>query len=236
VGINRAGYNIGVMSHYEVEIKSLLGEQENAVALKERMLTLDPSTVIVSQNKQLNHYFEGGDVQKLYEATKHLFDETQLKKFEVMATRGKNFSVRSRQKDDEVLLVVKASVDEGTSENTVLRMEFEEPVALSLADLDQLVLESGYRYQAKWSREREEYVCKDINVCLDKNAGYGYLAEFEKIVADESGLSEARKAIDELMNELEVLELSQERLGRMFDFYNQNWADYYGTDKTFNIE
>jgi len=228
--------NLSGMSHFEVEIKSLLGAKEKADELKEKMLALDPGAVCVSQNKQLNHYFEGGDIKKLFEATKHLFDEEQLKKFEIMATKGSNFSVRTRQRDEEVLLVVKASVDEGTSANTVLRMEFEEPVAITLVELDKILLESGYQYQAKWSREREEYVCKDINVCLDKNAGYGYLAEFEKIVADESGLGEARKAIDELMNELGVGELAQDRLARMFDFYNQNWADYYGTEKTFIIE
>lgn len=230
------GYNINVMAHFEVEIKSLLGEQDKALLLKERMLALDSGAICVSQNTQLNHYFAGGDIKKLYEATKHLFDADQLKKFEIMATKGNNFSVRTRQRDDEVLLVVKASVDEGTSENTVLRMEVEEPVSLSLAELDQVVLTSGYQYQAKWSREREEYVCKDINVCLDKNAGYGYLAEFEKIVADEDELNSARTQIDSLMAELGVLELPQDRLARMFDFYNQNWADYYGTEKTFIIE
>lgn len=223
------------MSHFEVEVKSLLGEKAKAESLKEKMLALDSGAVCVSKNNQLNHYFEGGDIQKLYENTKHLFSDDQLKKFETMVIKGKNFSVRSRQKDKEVLLVVKASVDEGTSHNTVLRMEFEELAKITLEDLDKLVLDAGYHYQAKWSREREEYICKDINVCLDKNAGYGYLAEFEKIVADETDLSDARREIDALMKELDMEELPQDRLARMFDFYNQNWADYYGTEKTFII-
>jgi hypothetical protein len=38
------------------------------------------------------------------------------------------------------------------------------------------------------------------------------------------------------MKNLGVEELSQERLQRMFDYYNKNWAEYYGTDKTFSIE
>ena len=224
------------MSHFEVEVKSLLGAKEKAEALKERMKTLDPGVTLISQNKQLNHYFEGGNIKQLFETTKHLFGDEQLKKFETIVTYGSDFSVRTRQKDEEVLLVVKASVDEGTSANTVLRMEFEESVTVTLLELDQKVLGSGYKYQAKWSREREEYVCKDINVCLDKNAGYGYLAEFEKIVDDETELRSARELIDVLMNELGAVELPQDRLARMFDFYNQNWSDYYGTEKTFNIE
>ncbi|MCA9365506.1 hypothetical protein KC723_01300, partial [Candidatus Kaiserbacteria bacterium] len=163
------------MSHFEVEIKSLLGELEKAEDLKQKMCALDPDCVCIATNKQLNHYFTGGDIHKLYKNTEHLFDGEQHKKIETITKKGETFSVRTRQRDDEVLLVIKASMDEGTSENTVARMEFEEPVSISLDELDQLVLDSGYEYQAKWSRDREEYKYKDTNVCIDRNAGYGYL-------------------------------------------------------------
>ncbi|MCA9366258.1 CYTH domain-containing protein [Candidatus Kaiserbacteria bacterium] len=224
------------MAHYEIEVKSLLGEEGNASALKDKMCQLDPDCACVSKNKQLNHYFHGGDIAELFEKTKHLVDGKELDTFKEMLEKGNDFSVRTRQRDDEVLLVVKASVDEGTSANTVSRLEFEEPVKVTLDELDALVLEAGFTYQAKWSREREEYSYKGANVCLDKNAGYGFLAEFEKIVDDESLLTAARADIDALMAELGVVELPQDRLARMFDHYNQNWPDYYGTDKTFIIE
>lgn len=224
------------MAQFEIEVKSLLGEQERAEALKRKMQELDAACSCVSTNKQLNHYFTGGDIAALLENTKHLFTETQLEKFVAIAEKGSEFSARTRQQDQRVLLVVKASIDEGTSENTVKRLEFEEVVDLSLDELDALVLEAGYKYQAKWSREREEYAYKGANVCLDKNAGYGYLAEFEKIVTDEALVDQVREEIDVLMAELGVAELSQDRLARMFDFYNQNWPEYYGTDKTFVVE
>lgn len=224
------------MAQFEIEVKTLLGAEENATNLKARMCELDPACACVSTNKQLNHYFHGGDIKDLYEKTNHLVDGPELDKFNEMLEKGENFSVRTRQKDEEVLLVVKASVDGGTSENTVKRLEFEEAVSVSLDELDALVLESGYEYQAKWSREREEYSYKDTNVCIDKNAGYGFLAEFEKIIEDEDSVDSARDEIDSIMKELGVEELPQERLARMFDHYNNNWPDYYGTDKTFNIE
>lgn len=224
------------MAHYEIEVKTFLGEKANAEALKDRMNMLDPEMKEVGRNKQLNHYFTGGNVQTLYGKTEHLFDDEKRMKFKKIVEKGTGFSVRTRQKDDEVLLVVKASVDSGSSENTVSRLEFEESVELTLEALDQLVLSSGFSYQAKWSREREEYSYKGMNVCIDKNAGYGYLAEFEKIVGDESMLNAARNDIDVVMSELDVFELPQSRLERMFDFYNKNWPDYYGTDKTFIIE
>jgi adenylate cyclase class IV len=224
------------MAHFEIEIKSLLGSQENADTVKEKMKVLDPDMTLISTNSQLNHYFEGGDITKLFEATKHFFTDEVLQKFEIISAKGTNFSVRTRQRDADVLLVIKVSIDDSTSQNGVLRMEFEEPVPVTLDELDGILLQAGYTYQAKWSREREEYAYKNIVVCFDKNAGYGYLAEFEKVIHDENEVAETRRLLDAIMNELGVIELDQERLSRMFEHYNTNWPEYYGTDKTFTIE
>ncbi len=224
------------MAQYEIEIKTLLGEKGQADVLKKHMHELDPSCAVISTNKQLNHYFTGGNLENLFAKTQYLFSDEVREKFSHIAEKGTNFSVRTRQKDNTVLLVVKASVDTGTSSNAVSRLEFEEPVACSLDTLDTHVLEAGFTYQAKWSREREEYAYKGANVCIDKNAGYGYLAEFEKVVHDESMLAQVREEIDLLMQELGVTELPQDRLERMFAFYNTHWPEYYGTDKTFIIE
>lgn len=224
------------MARYEVEIKSLLGEKGNADALKTKMSTLDPSCGCVSKNKQLNHYFKDGNIELLFEKTKHSFAEPIQKRFQEIVEKGSSFSVRTRQKDEEVLLVIKASLDAGTSHNTVSRMEFEEPIPVSLDALDALLEEAGFTYQAKWSREREEYTYKGATVCLDRNAGYGYLAEFEKIADEESTLPSLRSELAVLMAELGVEELPQDRLERMFAHYNEHWPEYYGTDKTFIIE
>ncbi len=227
---------MGVMARYEIEVKSLLGEPANAEALKERMLALDADCTLTGSNRQLNHYFEGGDINDLVAAVAPHLSAEQLDTLQDMAGRGRGFSVRTRQKDDEVLLVVKASVDEGTSANSVSRLEFEEPVGVSLDELDALVQGAGFRYQAKWSRSREEYAYKGMNVCMDRNAGYGYLAEFEKVIEDEAAVASARAEIDAVMAELGVAELPQDRLERMFAHYNQHWPEYYGTDKVFIIE
>lgn len=224
------------MSHFEIEVKSLLGEKENADGLLEKMRVLDPELSIISQNKQLNHYFHNGDIHELYKKVEHLFIGEQHDKLKTVIERGEDFSIRSRQKDSEILLVVKASVDEGTSANTVKRIEFEEPVTISLDELDALLLDAGFEYQAKWSREREEYAYKGASVCLDKNAGYGYLAEFEKIVPSEDMAAAVHDEINTLMSELGVVELGQDRLARMFSHYNENWPEYYGTEKVFVIE
>jgi len=225
------------MQTYEVEIKALLGEADRADEIRKAMKKVDASCKLESKNKQLNHYFEGKTLETLIEnAAPHLAEAARTRLVE-LAKRARSFSVRTRDKDGTVYLVVKASVDDTTSENGIARIEFEEEMKdMSLAKLDELVLWAGFKYQAKWSREREEYVCRGVNVTLDKNAGYGWLAEFERMVDDHSLLEKAQNEIRALMGELGVAELPQDRLERMFSYYNAHWPEYYGTEKIFVIE
>ena len=221
---------------YEVEIKSLLGSPERAEEVRRAMQAADPSAVLLSRNKQLNHYFIGGSLSKLAENVASKLPGEVLTRLRDIVEKAKDVSVRTRDKDGIVFLVVKASMDDTSSENGIARLEFEEKMNMSLSELDALVQSAGYTYQAKWSREREEYKCLRTNVTLDKNAGYGWLAEFEHVVDDESKLDSARAEITALMKRLGAEELPQDRLARMFDFYNTHWPEYYGTEKIFTIE
>ena len=160
-------------------------------------------------------------------------DQDKLKK---IATEGENRSVRTRQLNNTVILVVKASIDNTTSSNGISRMEFEAVVDMTLDELDQILIDSEFEYQAKWSRKREEYSSGDMNICIDKNAGYGYLAEFEKVVKNADDADEVQQSLRGVMEKLGVEELAQDRLERMFEHYNKNWRDYYGTEKIFIIE
>ena len=224
------------MHSYEVEVKSLLGSKERAEEVRKAMRKADPGCALISRNKQLNHYFVDGSLKTLVaKISPHLLPELAAK-LRNLAGRASEFSIRSRQKDDAVLLVLKVSVGDDTSANGISRIEFEEKVPVTLAELDTLVLSAGFKYQAKWSREREEYVCRGVNITLDKNAGYGWLAEFERVVNDKNQLANAEKQVRALMQELGVEELSQDRLERMFAFYNSHWREYYGTDNIFVIE
>lgn len=232
------------MQSYEVEVKALLGSPKRAEEVRQALKRIDPECELVDRNRQLNHYFEpatelgsgGGALGKLAEVmAPHLSDSGKAKLAD-LAKKAKSFSVRTRDKDNIVLLVVKASVGDDTSHNGVSRMEYEEQLPLGILELDELILSAGFTYQAKWSREREEYACQGLNVCLDRNAGYGYLAEFELVVGEENKLEEARKKIDDFMAQIGVAELPQDRLERMFAFYNAHWPEYYGTDKIFTVE
>lgn len=225
------------MSQYEIEIKSLLETLEKTEALKKRMKELDPASQMTGQNKQLNHYFTGEDVSQLFERLSPHIDEEHHEHFDRILSEGRNHSVRTRQLDNDVLLVLKAAIDDTTSANGTARMEFEAKTPrLSLQELDALLQEAGLEYQAKWSREREEHAFKGLNVCIDKNAGYGYVAEIEKVIKDAEKAEEAKEELRKVLSELGIEELPQDRLERMFAHYNANWKDYYGTERTFTVE
>ena len=225
------------MSHtYEIEIKSLLGETEKMESLKKKLHD-HGSVEFRGSHAQLNHYFNTPEnLSPLVEALLPHIPEGRREALEKILEEGEDHSIRTRDADGRVFFVVKASLDEGTSSNTVSRIEFEEEVGMTLEELDALLLAHGLTYQAKWSRDREEYTQGATNITIDRNAGYGYLAEFERVVEDKDAIEETKEELLALMAELGVEELSQERLERMFSFYNENWRDYYGTDKVFIIE
>lgn len=228
---------------YEIEIKSLLGGKENADKLKGELGNLGYDISNGKKSKQLNHYFTYRDesvLNKFKENLGNVISRDRLGEFNKILETGKDFSIRTREIDSsKVILVIKASLDSDTSSNGVVRAEFEEVVPMTLAELDGKLLYCGLEYQAKWSREREEYIPANgskITVCIDKNAGYGYLAEFETVTEEKDSAEHVKKELESFMQTAGCAELKQDRLARMFDFYNKNWADYYGTEKIFNIE
>lgn len=221
-------------NQYEIEIKSLLDDKKRANILSRKIS--ERGGILTAKNKQLNHYFVVHNVVKFKETLLPHIEKSKKSLFQKILNEGDNLSIRTRDTDGKVILVIKASIGQDTSANGVSRLEFESEMKMTLGELDKLLLDAGLKYQAKWSREREEYKLKDVNICLDKNAGYGYLAEFEKVVTDHTLADIVKKELLGVMKDFEVEELPQDRLERMFAYYNKNWRDYYGTEKIFNIE
>lgn len=220
----------------EVEIKSLLGSATSAKLLIDKIFDRDNNAKLIKKSEQLNHYFLIGDLAKLLTKIEQFCTQEETVKLRKIIQEGKKHSIRTRQANNDVILVVKATLDETTSENGTARLEYEITFPhITLEELDQTLLDAHFAYQAKWSRAREEYQYKDMIVCIDKNAGYGYLAEFEKVVLEPHLFESIKKEIREEMKSLGVEELSQDRLERMFKHYNENWEKYYGTEETFTI-
>ncbi len=221
-------------SQYEIEIKTLLGEKDNADKLKSKIEAKGGK--LIGKNKQLNHYFILKDIELLKNNIASLIPADKKESFDRILTEGKSFSFRTRGTDSRVIFVIKASLGSDTSSNGVSRIEFEADIPMPLEELDEKLISSGLEYQAKWSREREEYELDNgVHVCIDRNAGYGYLAEFESVITNQTEVDATKESLYALMKEFGVEELSQERIERMFAHYNENWRDYYGTDKIFVI-
>lgn len=145
-------------------------------------------------------------------------------------------SVRSREMNGKTFLVIKGSPDKTSAAHSHRRIEFEEPIGLGIIELDKLLIDTGFEYEAKWSAERKMYKYKDLTLDFFFNPGHGYLVEFEKVIYDNSKIEQTRSYILQTMDALGVEELDPARLERMFTYYNAHWPDYYGTKNVFTIE
>lgn len=246
---------------YEIEIKSLLGSRERADELKRRLVQLFPALKQLPPHKQRNHYFNVSSptlpTKRVIAATTNVVHandrpkewstveqavapllpkEKQGELSRILRNARGEVSIRTREADGKIFFILKASIGDDTSANGVSRVEFEEPVLLTLEELDRKLLDAGLTYQAKWSREREHFDLGNIHITIDKNAGYGYLAEFEKMIDDSRESEYAKQELKALMADLSCQELPQDRLERMFRFYNDHWQEYYSTGRTFVVE
>lgn len=221
---------------YEIEIKTLLGSQQKSDELLAEVTRRDPSTKLVSEQKQLNHYYHGGNLASLAKGVAAHITPEQAKALSDIAARAKSINVRTRKKNDTVLLIVKGSLDNVSAVHSHQRMEFEAPVNMPIDELDALVEQTGWQLEAKWQADRKIYDTMGLTLDMFFTPGYGYMAEFEKVVeADEDRESAHQKLVD-TMESLGVEELPNPRLERMFAYYNQHWREYYGTDNIFVVE
>lgn len=226
------------MHHYEIEIKVLLGTKEVKEAFMEKVHSSFPTISHSYSESQKNHYFEWGNLSHLLGTFREYISQEEADSLHKLSKEAKSFSVRTRGTPTQTIIVVKATVNDESSSNGTARIEWEVDLApMSLEDMDAKVIKAGFDYQAKWSREREGYALSpDIVLCLDKNAGYGYLAEFERVIDDSSLVESTRAELFSIIESLWYAELDQAKLARMFDFYNKNWREYYGTEEVFTLE
>ena len=56
------------------------------------------------------------------------------------------------------------------------------------------------------------------------------------MIDDPTMVDSIRAELLDIIVSLGYTELDQARLARMFDHYNQNWRNYYGTEKVFTLE
>lgn len=221
---------------YEIEIKTLLGSKEKSDELLAEVIRRDPATKLVSEQKQLNHYYHGGNLAGLAARMKDYLTLEQIEALDDISTRATSVNVRTRDKNGTVLLIVKGSLDNVSAAHSHQRMEFEAPVNLPIDELDAFVEQSGWQLEAKWQANRKIYETMGLTLDMFFTPGYGYMAEFEKVVSADDDREAAHQKLVDTMESLGVEELPNPRLERMFAYYNQHWREYYGTDKVFVVE
>lgn len=221
----------------EVEIKVYLGEKKEAEKLLNSLKKHYAKLELLDHSVQLNHYFLKGNGEQLIAKLDNYLNARNKRKLSDIIVSFEEYSLRTRQANGKILLVAKASHRDADNIHGHGRFEFEEPINISTLDeLDLLILQCGFNVQSKWSRERNLYKYKDLKVSIDLNAGYGYIAEFEKMVSNERESNIARDTIKKELAFLDLRELESNRLGRMFTFYNLHWKEYYKTNKTFILK
>jgi predicted adenylyl cyclase CyaB len=228
---------------FEVEIKCLLTKLEEVNLVKEKLQQQYPNLKYKAEHKQRNHYFHPeGDLVLLGEKIKPFLSEEKYQELCVINNSEiANYTLRSREIDSKkVILVLKIQLQSSNYDvtNAKCRREFEVEIPnFTLQQLDDLIISCNYKYMSKWSRSRiEASLEEDLNICFDKNSGYGYIIEIEKIVQNEQKIIEALTELKNIAHKLGLEEINDDRLERMFNFYNQNWRDFYETDKVFNIQ
>lgn len=82
----------------------------------------------------------------------------------------------------------------------------------------------GLKTEIKWLRNRTQFKCNEIKICLDYTKGYGYIIELEKIGTNENKeqiLIELKQKLNELGISLTSKEVFQEK----FNYYKNNWKE-----------
>lgn len=234
-------------TNYEIELKVLLGNLFPPGTFIKALAKDFKSVVERWEEIHRNHYFEIPHRAQIIPAFEERLPIDHEDKIRIANFRnGKDIVIRTREvtvsDTKKVLLVMKATTDEGSSQNGTSRKELEIEVPMTIEDLDTtLIACAEIRPQAKWSRTRKtfEVVDKDgfyFTVCLDKNAGYWYLVEFEVVVTNESVIESTKKKLQDCIKHMWLSELPADQLHRMFEFYNKNWETFYQTENYFYIK
>lgn len=221
---------------YEIEVKSLLSSQKELDSILKKLKSNDPNLRLISESYQLNHYFIGTFSAESISQFSKLISKEELFEITELINNCKSYNVRTRFSNDTVYLILKGSIRGSSAIHGKNRAEFETVVNLDIEQLDNKLLQAGFKVQSKWSITRTKYSYLDIVVDLCFTPGYGYFVELEKVVHSTKDIKTAEQEIYKAMQYLGLIELDQNRLDKMFEYYNKNWQKYYKTNKNFRLD
>lgn len=213
---------------FEVEVKALIRDYD---VIKSKLLK--EGYIYKNRECQLNHYFNYDDYSLAYlfnNLRTYLTTDQELDLSNVIG-KGSNLSIRTRSiNEKETYFITKYSIFDENSSNGSIRKEYEVLLEMPLVNLDNLLLDAGLNYRSKWSRQRELFIKDTITATIDLNAGYGYLLELEILTNELEGTQQIKKQLLQELATLELEELDSCLLTYMFNYYENNWEKFYGTN------
>lgn len=80
----------------------------------------------------------------------------------------------------------------------------------------------GFKEEILWLRKRNEFLWKNIRVCLDFTQGYGFIIELEKITSKKNR-KEVYKLLLKNLEKLSVKLTAKKVFEEKFNFYKKKW-------------
>jgi adenylate cyclase class IV len=220
----------------ELELKALI---ENPVELQAKIENkYDMSCCTKVYSEQLNHYFSEDKkaLNNLISTYYGIAIDNKVNNGTQELLLASKLAVRTRWDSTQgTLLIFKYSLIDENSINGTIRKELEFPVDVDLTTFDNYLLDCGYSYQSKWSRKRTQYSFDSgWNLCLDNNAGYGFLLEVEYVATEEEYATKKDYLMYKaklFLDTLNLVELKESLLTAMFNYYSSKYDEFYATNK-----
>ncbi len=221
----------------EIEIKYLLADEGERDKLVDELNKHYPSSKVVRSSVVISYFFKPTKSKfEILNFTKEILSTSDCNQLKNLIENSSEIDVRARSIDDIVYFVVKGAAEGDDPVHAVHRLEFETIIDLPLEELGKMIESAGVELASKWSSKRIFYEL-DANISMNTEfvSGYGYKAEIEVLIEDD----ESEAVIEEIRQtaaKLNLDEADQKLFGRMYEYYNQHWQEYFNTDKVFPDE
>lgn len=221
----------------EIEIKYLLDDKQDVNKLVEKLKSVHPKAKRTQQSTVISYFYEKpNSIEQVLNAARNIISKSKFVELQNILKENMDLIVKARSIDKDVFFAVKVAAEGEDAVHAVNRLEFEEKIDLSLEDANQILINNGVSLASKWYSERDFYkITDDMDMNIEFVSGYGYKAEIE-ILTENSQSHDAELEIRELALSLDLEEASQELLGKMYEYYNQHWREYFKKEKVFTGE
>ena len=220
----------------EIEKKYLLKDKTEREALVKNLQALYPKMALKGTKTVISYFYEKAQSKdQILAAGKALLDEEQLAALSELVEKCDEIMVKCRSIDDTKYFAVKGAASGEDAVHAANRMEYEVILDQDLESINQAIVSAGIVLVSKWSSLRDFYsLDQNLKADIEFVAGYGHKAELELVIPDGDSVETAVATIDQLADKLGLYYASEALMGRMYNYYNQHWQDYFNTDNVFS--